>query len=1374
LVIIQYLILPFVLNKVEIAKPQVTIKYRDHLLDPSDTTSMGVIRGDTLEWPQYDEFGEEKVPNTESRRLQSEAAEKNAILKYDMGFHKVSTIEKILNEMAPSFYPKFNEEELSQPKILRQLETDQISARICPCAQAWQTCNPINEKTSTDQYYICDTGEESHQCKAACASSAETVCRVKYSMCPLFTKVINGTINYPSFLYNKTSQRTFELLQADDGELMCAAHTYKSILMRKIPNWTFLRSEWTKVDYTGDHYELEMENGRKLKVQNEDVQKMELFDLIGEDTVFTLSKYLKKIEDLGEDKIKEKWTNDQRAHLSGALSYLWSKSEPVSSKFVENTQACQKYCEQTDECIGFTITLYGHSLSKEETIEAINFQKKTHLAVEKDLHWKTWDLKKPYTWDDMMKYSFLDYKNGVGTCVLLREFLPGCTRGEYMNQVVYLELKANPIQGSGQPQSSSCIPYQTMNFEKLPNTDIDFFDGSLKFKDFCPTNAQWENTISKVRRKVNQFNAKDRKYWDAIQEGTDGPYCPVTVESSYAFDSGVPITFRKCSRKAQGLAPPPGSLELLTIVLRIFQIPYSKLTSGTATTSAREIGMNFQDALAYALEFKGPIPVGTVVSCKFSVGAAVGTKKPTIATCMLNANRFHVEAVTDCGSAYPERGCPDSDKFAIRIEQQLLGNGAPFKDYLPRISFNNIKNYVVMEMYSFKKIGKYDMVKTDVECEGLGFLLCSDCSISECAAGCHASSSCIYFTYGKRFQSRDCWAQTGDGCKDRRYMKADADLYKLGTQCPDFKQKNICESYGCQWVLGNCRWTPVHGNWADWAEWEMCKDVSGTFEGKERLCTPSQSTGIYNARQSRTRKCINPAPKHGGNNCLGMRNELRTCAKNLCEKTPVWGDWQAWGQCSIACMGKSTRIRKYGWTREVKGGVDVYTDRVVKSIEMTETYKEIESKNPAAKIVQKETTWCNYLYNVKMDTDCEARPMERCVQSPFCDWKTSYEGSKLTEKCEANKVGASVRTEKGGTAKYATITKAYKKKTDCYKEAQKTKCFATMKPKKPPGMNSKYTCGNPPKCKPPTVLWTVVKDDQSGECPAGQGLGICADPGGELVDWIAGVQTAEMGKQLANSINFEDLSRSTGDFIHIFMDYRTKLFDERAYCMAQLREYKHPDNPLSFNFLTFQTVFYARALDNRDSLCIAFNDRWNDLTDAEQGEKFKTGDWTQGNYIANHRDYRLNHYQWYYSFRAEGTCSGGQWLYGNYEAGDKYDCSRSRTKRDCETFSEEQTKVWLKNSLDDAKKSDPAEGGGMSNKKNQAKPACKWRVDRLIQTGRQKTCFWGLQEGPEQNDPKDWRNCGKELYVTSGTAPIKTEAPRGHWLFLCCPRKVTT
>lgn len=57
---------------------------------------------------------------------------------------------------------------------------------------------------------------------------------------------------------------------------------------------------------------------------------------------------------------------------------------------------------------------------------------------------------------------------------------------------------------------------------------------------------------------------------------------------------------------------------------------------------------------------------------------------------------------------------------------------------------------------------------------------------------------------------------------------------------------------------------PINGHWNRWGSWGECSVTCGK--------------GVH----SRSRVCTDPAPKNGGDNCLGENTEQKECAKISC------------------------------------------------------------------------------------------------------------------------------------------------------------------------------------------------------------------------------------------------------------------------------------------------------------------------------------------------------------------------------------------------------------------------------------------------------------------------------------------------------------
>eukprot|EP00058_Branchiostoma_floridae_P028482 XP_002613973.1 hypothetical protein BRAFLDRAFT_67461 [Branchiostoma floridae] len=86
---------------------------------------------------------------------------------------------------------------------------------------------------------------------------------------------------------------------------------------------------------------------------------------------------------------------------------------------------------------------------------------------------------------------------------------------------------------------------------------------------------------------------------------------------------------------------------------------------------------------------------------------------------------------------------------------------------------------------------------------------------------------------------------------------------------------------------------PVNGNWSLWTSWSSC-DVTCGF-----------------GNQSRNRSCDNPPPQHGGANCTGTLEEFRTCDSGQpCAVDGNWSLWTSWSSCDVTCgFGNQSRNR---------------------------------------------------------------------------------------------------------------------------------------------------------------------------------------------------------------------------------------------------------------------------------------------------------------------------------------------------------------------------------------------------------------------------------------------------------------------------------
>uniref|UniRef100_A0A7M5WTV5 Hemicentin-1 n=1 Tax=Clytia hemisphaerica TaxID=252671 RepID=A0A7M5WTV5_9CNID len=100
--------------------------------------------------------------------------------------------------------------------------------------------------------------------------------------------------------------------------------------------------------------------------------------------------------------------------------------------------------------------------------------------------------------------------------------------------------------------------------------------------------------------------------------------------------------------------------------------------------------------------------------------------------------------------------------------------------------------------------------------------------------------------------------------------------------------------------------TQINGGWGEWTKPTPC----------------SKSCG--GGKTTRSRKCDNPAPAHGGKDCEGSDTETRECNTFECPKKPVnggWGEWTKPTPCSKSCGGgTTTRSRKCDNPAPANGG----------------------------------------------------------------------------------------------------------------------------------------------------------------------------------------------------------------------------------------------------------------------------------------------------------------------------------------------------------------------------------------------------------------------------------------------------------------------
>ncbi|XP_065653695.1 A disintegrin and metalloproteinase with thrombospondin motifs adt-1-like isoform X2 [Hydra vulgaris] len=112
----------------------------------------------------------------------------------------------------------------------------------------------------------------------------------------------------------------------------------------------------------------------------------------------------------------------------------------------------------------------------------------------------------------------------------------------------------------------------------------------------------------------------------------------------------------------------------------------------------------------------------------------------------------------------------------------------------------------------------------------------------------------------------ECSATCGEGKKSSYTFGAVKDIAKKVESC------NVV----------NC---PVDGMWGNWIGTECSKNCDG---------------GVITFNRS----CDNPAPKHYGQDCMGISSYVEECPNNgICSVNGGWSNWSEWSLCNYPCEG---------------------------------------------------------------------------------------------------------------------------------------------------------------------------------------------------------------------------------------------------------------------------------------------------------------------------------------------------------------------------------------------------------------------------------------------------------------------------------------
>jgi len=134
----------------------------------------------------------------------------------------------------------------------------------------------------------------------------------------------------------------------------------------------------------------------------------------------------------------------------------------------------------------------------------------------------------------------------------------------------------------------------------------------------------------------------------------------------------------------------------------------------------------------------------------------------------------------------------------------------------------------------------------------------------------------------------ECTATCGGSGISNRTRPVTVEPVGGGLACDLVTEKRECGGDPC----------PVDCVWSEWSAWKDCPVTCGSG-AQERLRVEKNAAAA------------------GGQNCTGMKEEVRQCEKDACPVCQA-SDWSDWGCCTASCGDDATTQR----TRTVSGGSD--------------------------------------------------------------------------------------------------------------------------------------------------------------------------------------------------------------------------------------------------------------------------------------------------------------------------------------------------------------------------------------------------------------------------------------------------------------------
>ncbi|XP_028921851.1 uncharacterized protein LOC103165279 isoform X1 [Ornithorhynchus anatinus] len=123
--------------------------------------------------------------------------------------------------------------------------------------------------------------------------------------------------------------------------------------------------------------------------------------------------------------------------------------------------------------------------------------------------------------------------------------------------------------------------------------------------------------------------------------------------------------------------------------------------------------------------------------------------------------------------------------------------------------------------------------------------------------------------------------------------------------CTHPESKTRCDGPSADMKLcPNLKPCPINGHWSEWSPWSTCSEA----------CTGTQK---------RIRLCDNPAPTSGGQTCSGVKEETKECQTENCPVNGMWSPWESWSPCPESCgIGVTRRSRHCTNPAPLHGGED--------------------------------------------------------------------------------------------------------------------------------------------------------------------------------------------------------------------------------------------------------------------------------------------------------------------------------------------------------------------------------------------------------------------------------------------------------------------